>query len=101
MIKVTALYGHPNDPAAFESYYANTHMPLVAKIKEVTKTETTKFLPNPDGSAAAFYRMAELYFASAADLQQALGSPEGQATTNDLSNFATGGVTMLVGTVEN
>lgn len=30
MIKLTVLYGHPVDPAAFEAYYFNTHMPLVA-----------------------------------------------------------------------
>ncbi|PJN95729.1 hypothetical protein CNY89_06780 [Amaricoccus sp. HAR-UPW-R2A-40] len=32
MIKLTALYGHPTDPDAFETYYAKTHMPLVAKM---------------------------------------------------------------------
>jgi uncharacterized protein (TIGR02118 family) len=79
MIKATVLYGHPTDPDAFESYYAETHMPLAEKIKEAAKVETTKFLPNPDGSPAAFCRMAELYFASADDLQQALSSPEGRA----------------------
>jgi uncharacterized protein (TIGR02118 family) len=29
MVKLTVLYGHPDDPDAFEEYYANTHMPLV------------------------------------------------------------------------
>jgi len=101
MIKATALYGHPTDPEAFEIYYAQTHIPLAATMKEVTKIETTKFLPNPDGSAGAYYRMAELYFTSVADLQQALSSSEGQATVADLANFATGGVTLITGMVEN
>ncbi len=59
------------------------------------------FLPNPDGSAAAWYRMAELYFEGTAEMQQALGSPEGKAMASDLSNFASGGATIIFGQVEN
>jgi uncharacterized protein (TIGR02118 family) len=44
--------------------------------------------------------MAELYFPSEDQLQTTLGSAEGQAAVADLSNFATGGVTILVGSVE-
>ena len=58
------------------------------------------FLPNPDGSAPAYYRMAELYFENPTEMQQALNSPEGKAMAADLSNFATGGVTIIFGSVE-
>ena len=34
-------------------------------------------------------------------MQETMASPEGQATSADLANFATGGVTMLIGVVEN
>jgi len=101
MIKATVLYGHPTSPEAFEKYYSETHLPLAGKTQGVLKSEFTKFLPNPDGTAAAYYRMAELYFAGPAELQQAMGSPEGQAMAADLPNFATGGVTILIGVVEN
>ena len=100
MQKVTVLYGHPTDPEAFENYYRETHMPLVAKMKGVAKVETTKILGNPDGSAPEYYRMAELYFTDAAQMQAAMGPPEGQATAADLANFATGGAKVIVGTVE-
>lgn len=100
MIKGTVLYGHPKDAAAFEKYYVEKHLPLVAKTQGVLKLELTKFLPNPDGSAPAYYRMAELYFNNAAEMQQALGSPEGQAMAADLANFATGGLTIVFGAVE-
>ncbi len=100
MIKLTVLYGHPTDPAAFESYYAETHMPLVAKVAGIEKAETTKIVGAPDGSASDFYRMAELYFADEAAMGAAMGSPEGQATTADIANFATGGATVLVGAVD-
>lgn len=101
MIKVTVLYGHPSDTKAFEKYYVETHLSLVTKVLGIAKSEYTKFLPNPDGSAPAYYRMAELYFPSPAEMQHVLASPEGQAMATDLQNFATGGVTLLFGTVEN
>jgi uncharacterized protein (TIGR02118 family) len=44
--------------------------------------------------------MAELYFPSQAQMQESLGSPEGQAAVGDLANFATGGVTIVIGSVE-
>ncbi|MEB2777057.1 EthD family reductase [Algoriphagus sp. D3-2-R+10] len=97
MIKLTVLYGHPRDPDAFEKYYATTHMPLVGKIKGVAKAEVTKFLPNEDGSKPEYYRLTELYFESPEGMQAALGSLEGKATTDDLANFSTGGVKVLVG----
>ena len=100
MIKGTVLYGHPKDADAFEKYYSETHLRLVGKTKGIIKSEYTQFLPNPDGSAASFYRMAEIYFASPAEMQQALNSPEGKAMAADLANFATGGVTILFGAVE-
>ncbi|HQW44044.1 MAG: EthD family reductase [Chitinophagaceae bacterium] len=101
MIKLTVLYGHPTDPAAFETYYANTHLPISAKITGFEKAELTKFISAPDGSPAAHYRMAEFWFTSPEALQAAMGSPEGQATAADLANFATGGVTLMIGAVEN
>ena len=101
MIKATVLYGHPTDPAAFEKYYSETHMPIVGKTQGIAKAELTKMLPNPDGSAPAYYRMAELYFKAPAEMQQAMGSAEGQAMVADLANFASGGVTVITGMVEN
>lgn len=100
MIKATLLYGHPTDAEAFEKYYAETHLPIAAKMKGVDKMELTKFISAPDGSKAAFYRMAELHFSGPAEMQETMASPEGQAASADLSNFATGGVTMIIGAVE-
>ncbi len=100
MIKLTVLYGHPTDPVVFEEYYANTHLPIVATIKGFDKAEYTKFLSAPDGSAPAHYRMAEFWVASPEALGAAMQSPEGTATSADLANFATGGVTLLIGVVE-
>jgi uncharacterized protein (TIGR02118 family) len=100
MIKATVLYGHPQDATAFENYYNGPHLEIVQKTGGIIKAEYTKFLPNPDGSPSAFYRMAELSFAGPAEMQEAMNSPEGKTMAADLQNFATGGVTIMFGSVE-
>lgn len=99
MIKVTVLYGQPKDPETFEKYHKQTHLPLAAKMKGVERLELTRFVPGSDGVIPTYYRMAELYFADEEQLNATFNSPEGSATVSDLSNFATGGVTILTGLV--
>ncbi len=100
MLKLTVLYGHPSDPAAFETYYAETHLPLVAKIPGVPRSEKARVVGTPDGSKPPYYRIFEFWFDSQEQMQACLGSPEGQAAVADLPNFATGGVTILISEVQ-
>jgi uncharacterized protein (TIGR02118 family) len=100
LIKLTVLYGHPTDPAAFEEYYANTHMPLAGKMSGIEKVETAKVVGTPDGGKPDFYRSADLYFSDQEAMAASMGSPEGQATTADIGNFATGGATVLISAVD-
>ncbi|MCM4158525.1 EthD family reductase [Antarcticibacterium flavum] len=97
-VKLTVIYGLPDDPEAIEEYYYSTHAALAAKMKGVTRMELTKFESSPDGSPIEFYRMAELYFPSMEALQQTLNSPEGKAVLADVDNFATGGISAIIGT---
>jgi len=99
MIKLVVLYGHPDDPAAFEDHYVNAHFPLADRMPYVRRAEMAKAMPGPDGSPPPFYRVAEVYYDSLEDLQASNDSPEGEATRADLENFATGGVTVLVADV--
>jgi uncharacterized protein (TIGR02118 family) len=100
MVKIVVLYGQPSDPAAFEDHYANTHLPLAAKIANVQRFEAGRVVATPDGGDPAYYRIAELWFNSQEDLQAAMASPEGQETTADISNFASGGATILIAQVD-
>lgn len=100
MMKVTVLYNHPDNPDEFEQYYSSKHLPLAAQTKGVERLELTKFIAGPDGGKPAYYRMAELYFTNQAQMDETLGSPEGQAVVADLQNFATGGVSVVIGSVE-
>jgi uncharacterized protein (TIGR02118 family) len=102
MIQVNVLYGHPTDPDAFEKYYASTHMPLAGRVlgPHVKAVYATRYLPDQNGARPAYYRIATLLFDSMDKMQQALGTPEGQAVVADLDNFATGGYTFLMGEVD-
>src|SRR5713101_8845134 len=62
---VVVLYNQPKDTAAFERYYAQTHIPLVgAHQQEIgfTHAVLVRFARNLDGGAPALYRKAELWF---------------------------------------
>jgi uncharacterized protein (TIGR02118 family) len=57
-VKLTVLYGHPDDPDAFEEYYADTHMPLVDKIPNLQRYEAARIVATPDGSEPPHYRIS-------------------------------------------
>lgn len=97
---VTVIYNQPKDAAAFESYYAATHIPLVgAGAGEIkfNRAELTRFNKNLDGSPAALYRQAKLYFPNEAALKAGTATAAFKAVGDDLPKFADGGLTALVG----
>lgn len=96
MVKLVVTYGKPEDPAAFDQHYAETHVPLVHKIQNLRRFESGKVLGTPDGSEPPYYYLAELWFDDPGQLQAALGSPEGEAAGADVATFATGGATLLI-----
>jgi uncharacterized protein (TIGR02118 family) len=95
-IKLTVLYGEPKDPAQFEKYYAETHMPTVYAVKEIKRIEVAKGLPGPGGSPPPFYRIFEAWFDSAEQFQQVTGTPQWKKIGEDVPNFASGGATVLI-----
>lgn len=95
MVRLIVLYGHPADPAAFDQHYTQIHLPLADKIPNCQSaswghTTTMNDAPSP------YHVSAVLEFESVDLLQEAFASPAGLAAANDLDNFATGGVTMLI-----
>lgn len=95
-IKLTVLYGAPKDPAEFEKYYLEKHMPIASAVKDIKRVELAKGLPSPDGKPPAFYRIAELWFDSPELFQQVTATPQWKAVVADVPNFASGGATVLV-----
>nr|WP_183611931.1 EthD family reductase [Novosphingobium hassiacum] len=93
------MYNAPVDPQAFEDYYAATHMPIAGMIPMVDKIVLLKGMEGPDGSAPAYYRMAQIYFADATTMATAMATAEAQAATSDIVNFATGGASVFIAEV--
>jgi len=100
MIQLTVLYGHPQDSAAFDRHYQQTHAALVVKFPGVKGFVTNKPAALNPQEPSPYYFIAEVYFENMTAMQAALQSPEGQAAVDDLQNFATGGVTVVAGEVQ-
>lgn len=100
MLKLLVLYGRPVDPAAFDKYYHEVHIPLAKRMKGLKKWTIGKVQGTPDGSPAPYYYVAELTMESRAAFDELLASAEGQAAVADVPNYATGGATFLYAEVE-
>ena len=50
MVKAVVLYGVPEDPDAFERYYADTHTALANAIPGLQRFEAARAVATPDGS---------------------------------------------------
>jgi uncharacterized protein (TIGR02118 family) len=62
MIQLTVLYGQPQDPAAFDRYYHETHVSLAKRLpglKGYTVNKPTSLDPQ---ERSPYYLIADLYF---------------------------------------
>jgi uncharacterized protein (TIGR02118 family) len=95
MAQILVLYNQPADPAAFDRYYHETHVPIARKIPGL-RSYLVSSSPVQALAGPAPYMVAQLNFDSTSDMSAALTSPEGQAAAADVGNFATGGATLLM-----
>jgi uncharacterized protein (TIGR02118 family) len=87
MKQILALYGHPDDPAAFDRHYATIHAELVRRMPHLRSFRYGK-VQHPSGTGTGPYLAAEMTYDSQADLDASLASPEGRAAVDDLRNFS-------------
>lgn len=95
MARLFAIYQQPEDPAAFDSYYFEKHVPLAKTIPGLRGYEVTRGDVMGMGGKHGTYLIAVLQFDSMAAIGAAMASPQGQATAADLANFASGGVDVM------
>jgi uncharacterized protein (TIGR02118 family) len=95
MVRLTVLYGHPDDPAAFDRYYREVHIPLARKMKGFKGWTIGKCESIEPGEKPPYYMIVGLYADSREAIEAILATPEGQETVNDVPKFATGGATFL------
>jgi uncharacterized protein (TIGR02118 family) len=97
MVKLIALYKHPEDKEAFDEHYFNTHGPITAKIPGLKKMVVTKITGSPMGGEGDYYLMCEMYYDSHESMKAGMKSPEGKASGKDLMGFAGDLVTLMIG----
>lgn len=93
MHKLIVLYPEPDDRAAFETYYRNTHLPLCAKLPGIQEISFSIGIAEPGD--APYFAVFEATFADEAAFGAAMSSPEEQAVTADVPNYAPGGAIVL------
>jgi uncharacterized protein (TIGR02118 family) len=95
MHRLTVLYGHPKDPAEFDRYYNEVHIPIAKRMKGLKGWTIGKCESATPGEKSPYYMIVGLYAATRVELEAILASPEGQATIADVPNFASGGFTFM------
>ena len=82
MAQLLALYHQPADPAEFDRYYFETHVPIAKKVPGLRSYVVNNGPVNVIAGSPAAYLIAELFFDTMADLQAALASNEGKAAAS-------------------
>lgn len=95
MHKLVVLYAKPDDPNAFIEYYTTTHLPLAARLPGLLSWRYSIEVSNTPENTAPYFAVFEADFADAESFRSAMSSPEGQAVTADVPNYATGGATVI------
>jgi uncharacterized protein (TIGR02118 family) len=92
MAQILVLYKTPKDPAAFDRYYVETHIPIAKKMPGLRNYEISQAQVTGMAGPSGIHLVATLTFDNMAAINAALGSAEGKTTAADVPNFATGGV---------
>jgi uncharacterized protein (TIGR02118 family) len=95
MARLVVMYRKPEDVAAFDKYYFETHVPIAKKIPGLRKYEVSRGPVATPVGPSDFHLIATLHFDDLAAVQGAFASPEGQAAAADVQKFAQAGVDMI------
>jgi uncharacterized protein (TIGR02118 family) len=98
-VKLTVVYGTPEDADTFDKHYAETHVPIVKRWDGVQRMELANVLGGPVGSPSPYHLIAEFWFADEDALNAALGSEAGREAGKDFMQIAPPGSFMTVSRV--
>jgi uncharacterized protein (TIGR02118 family) len=90
MTRMLVCYGTPEDPAEFDRYYREVHVPLAWTLPGLREYTVSTGEITGVGEEAP-YLIASLTWDSTDEMNAALGSPDGAKVAADVENFATGG----------
>jgi uncharacterized protein (TIGR02118 family) len=92
--KLILLYKQPPDPVEFERRWSEEFVPLAERLPGLKRVVVSHTHGGPSGPVD-IYLVQELHFASQADLNAALSSPQGAAAGKCLVHLAGRLVTLL------
>lgn len=95
MVKVLVLFGKPVDRNAFNQHFNSAHRTLMKTLPNLEALRINHVAGAVMGDSP-FHLIIELEFSSERSMQTALNSEAGQIMARDFSNFASGGVTVLL-----
>jgi hypothetical protein len=96
MAKLVSLYGHPEDPAAFEDY-ANRDIPYATdRMPNVIGAENPRVIGAPDADPPPYYRARGSPTQASLTCRPESGHGPGGLCWPIIENFATGGATILI-----
>lgn len=84
-----ALFREPADPAAFDTAYADGHLPLARKIPGLLGLRVSRIQPPREGKAT-YYQLTTLDFADREAYKTAMKSAENAAAGKNLEAIAPG-----------
>jgi uncharacterized protein (TIGR02118 family) len=96
MAQLVVTYKTPNDPAAFDKYYAENHIPLAKRLPGLRKYQLSKGAVASPAGASGIHLIATLTFDDMAAIQAAFASDAGKAAAADVPKFASGGADMVM-----
>ncbi len=96
-VKLTVLDPTPTDIVAFEKAYTEEHLPLVAqKMSGHIKFVATRVLAAGGEEQPPFHRVAEFYYPSGVELEEALASEVTQEAAVHAASISTGGPPIIL-----
>ena len=95
-VKLTVVYGKPDDGDTFDKHYHEVHMPMVDRWPGVERVEVAKVSGGPMGSPAPYHLITEIYFSDEDALNTALSSDAGKEAGKDFMGIAPPGSFMTV-----
>jgi uncharacterized protein (TIGR02118 family) len=98
MTKMLVIYRKPADPAAFDSHYFSTHVPLAKQLPGLREYQVSRGPIVARTTGDAPYMIATLHFDSMAAMQAAFATEAGKACAADCRLFPPddGDATMLL-----
>ena len=94
MQTVLILFGVPSDTDAFDRHLEDNFSPLLRSVPNVGRIAFNHIAGAAHGESP-YYLIIELQFDSVEAMQEGLNSQAGQAMAADLSEFSSGGYSLL------